>query len=478
MEKKSSKQKSNASSFSKILFLNKKELNFFISNLAVLISSGLTVLDSLKAIQFEVKSKFLKDQIAIIVDNIESGYSLSQALEESKLFPSRALELIRIGENTGRLADNLRIINEQQVKERELKSRLTSAMIYPGIVMALTLVIGLAISYFVLPRLSSVYNNLRVPLPAITKFLLDIGDFMGKYGAIVIPIVIILMILSAYLLFVNPKTKKSGQFILFKIPITKNLISEIEISRMGFILGTLIKSGVPLIESLEFLQGSTDFYKYKRLYGYIKEKIEEGYSFDKTFREFPKIEYLFPPAVTSLITTGEQSGTLSDLLMSVSTTYEAKSANTTRNLSTVLEPVLLIVVWLGVVFVAFAVVLPVYSLVGNLNESADTQAEPASTDDEEEVVPTEIVTPTEIVPTLTQTPEPSVIATPIQNLKINAQVPVNVRDKPSTNGILITKVNDEEIYQYTDKQSNWYQIILKDGRTGWISGDYIQLVSN
>lgn len=462
----------------RFLFLNKKELEFFIGNLSVLISSGMTVLDAVKAIRFEIHSRVLKKIINQVVEDLDSGLSLSRALENTGLFQEKTLFLLQIGEKSGRLSENLKIINQQQVKERELASKLTSALLYPSIVMSLTIIIGLLIALFILPRLTDVYKGLNVKLPAITQLLIDFGSFMGVYGYIAVPSILAVMILLVYFLFINKKTKISGQYLLFHFSITKSIISEIEIARMGFILGTLLKAGVPLIDSLKLLYNSSDFYVFRKLYFYLEGKIEEGYSFDKAFSGYKKLQNILPPSVTQLIVTGEQSGTLSDLLIQISKTYELKSETSTKNLAIILEPVLLIIVWLGVVFIALSVILPIYSLIGNINESANpTPAQTIQNNTAVSVTPTSTLTltPTTTItntPTVTQTPSPT--PTAVTRLRINSAAGyLNVRNKPSSSGTVIDQVKDKEEFQYTNVQSGWYEIILEDGTTGWVSGQYI-----
>ena len=161
--------------------------------------------------------------------------------------------------------------------------------------------------------------------------------------------------------------KKIGQEILFAIPPIRKLVRQIELARFGYILGTLISAGLPIVNALESLSRSASFRRYKDLYSYVGKKVDEGFSISDSLKSYKSISILIPTPVQHLIASGEQSGTLSKTLQKIGRNYEVKIDDTTKNLSTLLEPILLVIVWLGVVGVAVAVILPVYSLIQGVN---------------------------------------------------------------------------------------------------------------
>ncbi len=345
-----------------------KEKEFLIENLSFLISSGIPVAQALYSIEEELKSKFMKRVIRTAREDIENGVPLSRALEDTALFGSHAISLIRSGEESGTLSQNLTVVAEQDAKNRLFKSKLKSALMYPALVLGVTGLVGLGVSWFILPKLAIVFSQLKIKLPLITKLLIEFGAFLNDWGAIALPIAIAILILIFYFLFYFPGTRSIGQKFLFAIPGVRRLIQELEIARLGYLLGTLTKAGLPLLQSLESLRESTLSPFYQKFYAYLQDSIEKGISFDRSFREYKKMREILPASIQQIIVTGEQSGNLSTALLRVGTTYEEKVEITSKNLSIALEPILLVVVWVGVVLVALAVILPIYSLIGGINK--------------------------------------------------------------------------------------------------------------
>lgn len=346
-----------------------KEKDFFIENLSVMISSGMGVSMAVEAIKKDVRTRAM----AIMLDNLEediySGSPLWKSLERSNLFPTHIISLIRIGEQGGKLSINLKVAAMQQEKDRSFKSKVQSAMMYPVFVLGLTAFIGIGIAWFILPRLSSVFSQLNLKLPLITEVLIDLGDFLGAYGIIVAPILVFTFLLMIYLLFVVRKTRFIGQILLFHTPIVGRLVREVELARMGHLLGTILKSGLPVTEALSSMHEATLSPQYKKFYLELRDSVDEGNSFEKSFILLKRTGKLIPNPIQQMIIVGEKSGNLPDILLKLGEMFEAKTDITTKNMAVILEPILLVIVWLGVVSVALAVILPIYSLVGGLNES-------------------------------------------------------------------------------------------------------------
>lgn len=344
-----------------------QEKEYFIEQLSMLLGAGMSVSLALVAIGKEVKSNRLKKIIASIGADIDTGSSISVALGKTNIFPLSTISLIRIGEESGRLAENLRVIAIQEQKDREFRSKITSAMMYPGFVFILTLTVGISIAWFILPRLASVFTSLHAKLPIITVWLIAFGTFLGKYGIYVVPVFIIISLLLIFFVFVYRKTNFLGQAILFHIPAISGLLKEVELARFGSILGNLLQSGLPVLDSLESLADSTTLYRYKNLYLHLYDRVKIGYSFQKSFEVYTGINNLIPASIQQLVISSEQSGNLDKTLIKIGEMYEIKTETSAKNISVLLEPILLVIVWLGVVGVAIAVILPLYSLLGNIN---------------------------------------------------------------------------------------------------------------
>ncbi|MCK5080837.1 MAG: type II secretion system F family protein [Candidatus Moranbacteria bacterium] len=483
IQKNLKKKKTKKRKFSRILAMNiGKEKDYFVENLSMLMNSGINVLPALKIIKKEVRSKSLKKLIDFVSDDIESGESISKALINTRIFPDHTISLIKVGEETGRLSENLKVIAIQEKKNIIFKSKIQSAMMYPVLVFLLSAVIGTGIAWFILPRLATVFSRLSIELPLITKGLIVLGIFLGDYGKIVIPSFLVGSALIFYFIFYFSKTKFIGQAILLILPGVKRLIIETELARFGFLLGTLLKAGMPLVPALNSLAQATSFKKYRKLYSHLKEKIENGDSFQASFDSYKKSYKLIPHTIQQMITSGGQSGFLSETLESIGKTYEEKTETTTKNLTILLEPIMLVFVWVGVVAVALAVILPIYSLIGGLNEPKEIKA--PSFSEESLIIETVIEDEEEIV------------EEPLQELEILSTETgfLNIRKEASLEGGIIGKVFPGEVFDYVRESDGWYEIILDESistdeivgeadneesekQLGWIYGKYVEVSS-
>ncbi len=345
-----------------------KERDHFIENLSMLVLSGMTITEALRAVVKETKDARMKEILNRVMEDIEAGSPIWKAFTETKLFRGYTLSLIRLGEESGKLADNLKVIAMQEEKDREFKGKVKSALMYPIFVLSLTAFIGIGISWLILPKLAKIFTDLKLDLPLITKVLIAFGEFLNEHGLIAVPIGMMVIGGIFYIIFVYKKTKIMGEYIIFSIPGIKTLMEEIEVARFGYLLGTLLDAGLPITRAIESLENATETVRYKRFYAHLRESVDMGNSFQKSFESYTKIRKILPQSVEQLVVSGEQSGNLVKTLMKVGQVLEAKSDQTTKNLTIIMEPILLVIVWAGVVTVAFAVILPIYSLVGGLNQ--------------------------------------------------------------------------------------------------------------
>ncbi len=344
-----------------------KEKDYFLETLSMLVSSGMGLLEALDSIALEVRSKSMRRLILWMKDQIDAGSPLWKALSVTHLFAGHTISLLRIGEQAGRLAQNLHLIGLQQEKERSFRSKIRSAMLYPIFVLTLTGVVGIAIAWFLLPRLALVFSQLRLELPLFTKILIGSGTFLSIHGTIVLPIFILSIFLLIYGVFFFSKTKIIGQKLVLFLPGISQLIREVELARFSYLLGTLLEAGLPVVDAIHSLEQATSFTAYKKFYQHLKKSVEDSNSFQRSFSSYKGVRRLIPLPIQHMIIAGEKSGSLSAILLRINETYESRIEDTTKNLAVILEPILLVCVWLGVMVVALAVILPIYSLIGQFN---------------------------------------------------------------------------------------------------------------
>ena len=344
-----------------------KERDQFIENLSMLVLSGMSIVGAIASIIKQTKSPGMKKILERMMLEIESGSPVWKAFDKTGFFKGYTISLIRLGEESGNFAENLKVVALEEEKDRDFKSKVHSALMYPIFVLALTNIVGIGISWFILPKLAKIFFDLKLALPLITKILIGFGLFLNEYGLIAVPAGVLVIGIVAHIFFFNKKTKFIGEYIIFAIPGIKTLLMEVEVARFGYLLGTLLEAGLPVTKAIDSLAGASEVIRYKKFYLYLRESIDMGNSFQKSFAGYKNIDSLIPQPIQQLIISGEQSGNLNKTLIKVGQVLEAKSDTTTKNLTIIMEPILLVIVWAGVVSVAFAVILPIYSLVGNLN---------------------------------------------------------------------------------------------------------------
>ncbi|MFA6000364.1 MAG: type II secretion system F family protein [Candidatus Paceibacterota bacterium] len=352
-----------------LLIGSKDEKNFIIENLSIMLGAGLSIPSALTSILNGLRNKALIKIVKRVIKDMDEGSSLYNALAKTTLLPPYALSLIKIGEESGNLTQNLQVVALQQQKEDTLNSKLHSAMIYPILVLSITVVVGLGVAWFILPNLAKVFANLKLELPLITQILISFANLLSRQGYWLVPALIVGLFLIIYFVFFNRRTNHIGQYLLFILPMTRRLIVNLELSRLGYVLSSLLAAGIPIKETVKLLEESSGIYRYKEFYHYLGEGFESGNSFKTSFNKYPKIDRLIPPPIQQVIISGEQSGKLSSSLLLVSNRFDQKTEESIKNLPIVLEPVFLVIIWVGVLGVALAVILPIYSLVGGLNNS-------------------------------------------------------------------------------------------------------------
>lgn len=347
--------------------LSAKERDYFIDNLSLLLKAGVPVGDGIHSLE-ETSSKRLKPALEQIRRDIDEGLPFYKTLERSGIVSNQTLALVELGEQSGKLVENMHVAAEQEEKQRIFRSKVRSALIYPMFVLSLTAIVGLGVAWFLLPRLSLTFSQIDVPLPLISKIFLGFGTFLRENGLWFMPTLLATGVLVIYILFGAPKTRILGQKLLYKIPGISKLLHEVEIARFGYLLGTLLQAGLSVTQALQLMGRATSSVPYQKLYAYLQQSFEEGFSFRTSLPRYKKIHKLLPPSVQQMIIAGERSGALPETLTNIGKIFEQKADVSTQNLEAVLEPILLVIVWIGVMGVAVAVILPVYGLVGGLGK--------------------------------------------------------------------------------------------------------------
>jgi len=343
-----------------------EQIESFYEDLSILLNSGMDIVTAVRIIHDEIRSFRMRKILSFLLEEIESGASFAHTLEQLNIAPRFILALVKVGEDSGRLAENLGVAVKQLKRVKEFLGSVRSAMIYPAVVLSLALLVGLGTTWFVIPRLTGAFESLNVELPALTRGMIAFGNFISDYGATVIPGAAIIFAVAAYFLFVFRRTRFIGAQILFILPVARYIIRHSEVARFGYLFGVLLQAGLPIIKALDSIREATELKPYYNFYTFMRKKIESGESFKEIFKKYKHSTALIPTTAQYMIEAGERSGSLPEALLSIGEAYEGKTSSHLKNITTILEPAIIIVVGLGIALVAFSILMPVYSLIGGI----------------------------------------------------------------------------------------------------------------
>ncbi|MFC1656539.1 type II secretion system F family protein [Patescibacteria group bacterium] len=362
----SSKEKPRKPNSTKRLASN-LDVILFAENLSMMLESGIGIIQAFSSIIEQTANKPLKKAFIEIQKEIASGHSLSETLAlYPGTFPPFFIKMIEAGEKSGTLTKTLNELAKQTEKDYELREKIKTAMLYPSIVLGLAVVIGIGISFFILPRLVKLFESFKIDLPITTQILIIIGKIIGDWGIwILLGITGLVLILA--ILFKTSGFKPLKDSITLSIPIIGKLIRYTTLSRFGFLLSTLLESGVPIDESLEAVQKTILSTPYIKMIKTMQNEIREGKSFKITFENKKHLMKGFPLLAKQLMVSGEESGKLSMSLRNLASFYERESSSMARRMETILEPILLIIVGIVVTFIALSIITPIYQITGSIN---------------------------------------------------------------------------------------------------------------
>ncbi len=335
----------------------------FARNLGVIVQSGLALSRGLEILAEQTSSKKFKAVISDVSASIRKGESFSDALaRHPKVFSKLFSAMVAAGEKTGKLDDALKLISHQLKRDYDLKRKIRGAMMYPIIIIIAMIVIGVLMLIYVVPTLVQTFEDLKVPLPMTTQVVIAISNFITHDGILAILFVIIFTG-AIYGAVKSNRGKRVIDFILLKIPVIGGLVIKTNAARTCRTLGSLVGSGVEILEAFKITEGVLINHYYKDVLASAKTEIEKGAPISKIFIQNPKI---YPILVGEMMAVGEETGKLSEMLFRLAIFYESEVAQATKDLSTIIEPILMILIGIVVGFFALSMIVPLYNLAGSI----------------------------------------------------------------------------------------------------------------
>jgi len=339
-----------------------KDKIIFTEQLGIMIKSGLSVTDALKSLQDETQNKYFSEAINDIRSQVESGTALSAALAaHPRIFPEVYIQVVRSGEVTGALDGVLNRLGQQLQKDYDLIAKVKGAMIYPIIVVSLLISVMIIIVTYIIPKLKDVFAEAGAELPMSTKILLFISDNTVKYSWAIV--IVVILFISVFRLLTR---KGQGQIIWhtvkMKLPVFGPFIKKIIFARFTQTFSSLSGAGVPVLKIFETTQNITGNVVISNEIKSIANDVKNGVPVSFAFRKSKH----FPRMVAQLASVGEKSGEMQDVFELLANFYEKDVDNMAKNLSAAIEPLIMIVMGLGVGFILISVLQPIYGLVGKM----------------------------------------------------------------------------------------------------------------
>jgi type IV pilus assembly protein PilC len=348
-----------AQAWQKLKKTHKSELIFFSRQLSSLLRSGIAITTALSSIAEQTKNKLLKDAINAVLKDIQAGISFSEALaKHPDIFSDLFVSMIKVGEAAGILDEVLDRLAQLGAQELEVKTRIKSAMTYPVILVTVAVIIVSFLLINIIPKFVVVFESYEARLPLATQILLGVSFVARRLWFLVIAAAgIFIFWLRRYIKTENGRYK--FDFYLLRLPLFGQLYLKLIVARFSRTLGALVKSGVSILEALSVTEKTVGNAVISRVIDNIRSAITEGQSLAEPF----KASGVFPPTVIQMVSLGEKSGKLDQMLIEVADFYDQEVDYTIKNITTALEPLLLLGMGLMVAFIALSVLLPIFNLI-------------------------------------------------------------------------------------------------------------------
>jgi type IV pilus assembly protein PilC len=343
-----------------------KVLMIFTRQLATLIDSGLPLLRSLNVLAKQERDKVLKRTINKVADSVQSGSTFSDALAlHPRIFNDLFVNMVKAGEVGGVLELVLNRLSEFQEKAAKIKNKVVAAMVYPGIVMTMAVGIMVFLLVFIVPKFEMIFHDLLgdKPLPPVTRFVIGTSDFLKNHGLIVLGIVVAVVTLYKFLGRTRGGRLAIDTFKL-RMPLFGNLNRKTAISRFARTLGTLVTSGVPILQALNITRETAGNASIARAISQVHDSVKEGESIVQPL----EASRVFPPMVISMVDVGEETGKLPEMLLKIADVYDDEVDNAVAAITSMLEPIMIVFLALIVGTIVLALFTPLISIITGLQQ--------------------------------------------------------------------------------------------------------------
>ena len=333
----------------------------FTRNLEVMVEAGVALPKAIHTLSRQTKNKYFKKVLRQIEDEIIKGESFSAAIKKHpKIFPELYYSMIHVGEKTGSLSESLKVLAFHLERSHRLRSKVRGALMYPTVVVSAMILIGAIMLIKVVPQLSAAFESLEIELPKITQLVIDTGNILAENWYIVFLVLFGLPVLLIVLMK-KRTTRIVIDRLLLKLPLLSSLVKKINTAYVARTLSSLIHGGVSIVEALEITSNSVSNDLFRKTLLTAKEEVKKGKKLSEVLERFPEI---YPPVFIQMIQVGEETGQTSEILTKLADFLEEEVTNTTQNLSSIIEPILLLLIGGVIAVFAISMIKPIYSMMG------------------------------------------------------------------------------------------------------------------
>lgn len=335
------------------------EVVMFTKNLSAMLLAGLPMSRALSVSERQTKNPKFKHALRAINDRLTQGVAFHDALGEfQNIFSKLYISMVRAGEEGGTLAEALQVLALQMERSSTLRKKIKGAMIYPAIVVGVMSIIGVLMMIFVIPTLTETFREFDAELPATTRFIMAVSDAFAHHTLLVLG-ALIGAVASLWGILKTPVGRRSFEWILVRLPVIGYMAKETNAARTARTLSSLLTSGVDVVTAIKITTDVVQNSFYKDILAEAAVGVEKGRPLSEIF---VKREDLYPVFVGEMILVGEETGQIAKMLEQIAVFYENEVEQKTKDLSTIIEPVLMVVIGGGVGFFALAMISPIYSI--------------------------------------------------------------------------------------------------------------------
>ncbi len=342
--------------------VSQKDLLLFYRQFSTLVGAKIPIAPALQTIHTQTESAQLRTIVAELAADIEDGMSVSEAFSKHQnIFSTLAISMLKAGEVSGNLQGAIDFVAETAEQNYQLKNKIRGALMYPMFVISVAGVIGFLTMTWILPKLTGVIVELDVEIPWYTQVMINIGDFMQSYWWAVL--IVFFGVLASLIYYARSEDgSKEWDKLKLKLPVIGKLFTYIYITRFSENLSVLMKGGIPIVRALIIVADIVDNVVYKNIILKAAQDVKVGGEINTEFFKHDE----FPSMVSNMIKIGEETGRLGEILEDVARFYNAEVDQITSNISSIIEPILIVVLGLGVGVLVFSVLLPIYNIAGQL----------------------------------------------------------------------------------------------------------------